>query len=134
MCTNTERLLYNLPTLVTLLRGETRVDSYHLVPSIPSFGTQDIEKRAPASIHNALCKMMVFHHVVDLQILNNNCLVCIGILLCRFEMEVFSLTLNFQMCLSGILTRFTSSVTSLLASAYGSLFPSECGLTLAVHS
>ena len=134
MSTNTERLLHNLPTLVALLRRETWVDSYHLVPSIPSFDRKYIEKRAPTSVHDALCKVMIFDHVVDLQILNNNQFVSISILLCRFEVKVFSLTATLEVCLCRALTRLTSSLTSLFTSTYRSLLTAQCSLTLAVKT
>ncbi len=53
--TNRQTFLDHLATLVTLLRGEARVDSYDLVTSSCSLVFQDLEKRAPTSIQDRLC-------------------------------------------------------------------------------
>jgi hypothetical protein len=52
---------------------------------------------APSRITDALGKMMVLDHVLDLQILNLNALVSIDDLLRLLEMEIPPLSFNFQM-------------------------------------
>src|SRR5947207_656743 len=54
-----KRFLHNLTTPVTLLRGEMRVDSDHLMTSSLSLILKDIEERAPTSVHDALCQAMI---------------------------------------------------------------------------
>ena len=74
-----KRFLYNLATPVTLLRGETRVDSDHLMTSSLSLLFKDIEERAPTGIHDAFCQAMILDHVENSQLLNRNHLVLFDI-------------------------------------------------------
>ncbi len=72
------------------------------------------------------------NHVVDVQVLNNNMVILVSILLCRFEVMVTALTLNLQMGLRRALTCLTASTAALLASADRSLLASERGLRRAI--
>ena len=51
MRTNAQTLLNDLTALVTFLGSEARVDSYHTMSSVLSFGSEDVEKRAPTGVH-----------------------------------------------------------------------------------
>ncbi len=79
MGTYRQTLLYDLSTPVAFLCREARVDSDHLVPGTLSLGTQESEKRAPTSVHDALCKVIIFHHIADRKVFNHDMMIA----LCR---------------------------------------------------
>ncbi len=79
MGSHRQRFLYDLPTLVTVLRGEARVHSYHVMTSSCSLIFKDVEKRAPTGVHDALCQGMILHHVENGEVLNRNHLILSGI-------------------------------------------------------
>ena len=72
MRTNTQRLLNECSAFVACLGRETRIDSDHLMSSTGSLGFKNSEKRALTGVHDALRKMMVFHHIADCQVFNSN--------------------------------------------------------------
>src|SRR5450755_612836 len=78
--THTESFLHDLSTHVTFLRRETRIDSYHSMMSSLSLIFKNSEKRAPASIHDGLREVMIFDHIVDTQVLDNNAIMIGSIL------------------------------------------------------
>lgn len=131
---NRKCFLNDCATLPTLLGSETRVDSYHPMSSILSFGREDIKKRAPTGIVNALGKMMVFHHIRDLKVFNHNPLIAFSIGLCHVKEEVPSLTANFEMSLCDVASSDASSLAALLATAKLTLFPSQRFLRRAIET
>lgn len=88
MSTNTQGLLNQLPTVATCLCRETRIDSDDLMTSSFSLLFKDIKKRAPTGVHDALCQVMIFHHVVNREFLDRNMVIVFGIQLCRLRVEV----------------------------------------------
>ena len=88
VCTDRQAFLDNLATLVTLLRGETRIDSYHVMTSSCSLVLQDIEKHSPGDIANGFGKVMVLDHMVDTQLLDNNQMIAFSYRLGRLEVRV----------------------------------------------
>src|SRR5438034_8331006 len=125
MGTYRQTLLDDLPTLVTFLTGEARVHSYHCVPSSLSLFTQDVEEGAPTGVHDALCQGMVLCHVENVKLLNSNHLVLLGVLFCRFEMEITALTRDLEMRLRCIPGSLAASMTAFLASAQLALLASQ---------
>ena len=125
MGTNAQTLLDDLTTFEALLRCEARVHSYHCVPSSLSLCTQDVEECAPTSVHDALCQGMVLCHVENVKLLNSNHLVLLGVLFCRFEMEITALTRDLEMSLRCIPGSLAASMTAFLASAQLALLASQ---------
>ncbi len=129
-----QTLLYNLPTVVTPLAGETRVHSYDLVPSTCSLCTENSEERAPAGVHDGFRKMVVFHHVADSQVFHHNPPVALCIWLSRLEMMIAPLPIDLEMCLRHILRGFPSAMRTFLTAAQLALLPSECSLRGAIET
>ncbi len=92
-----QTLLYDLPTLVTLLACETRAHSCDLMPSTCSLGREDSEKRAPTGVHDGFREMVIFHHIADLKVFYHNMLIAFGIRFGCFEMMITPLTMNLEM-------------------------------------
>src|SRR5712692_7935747 len=88
MRTHRKRLLDNLPTPIAFLRGVAGVHSDHLMTSSLSLIFKDIEERAPGGIHDAFCQMMVLDHAVDIEVLDSDMMVLLGVLLGSLEMEI----------------------------------------------
>src|SRR5947207_13002406 len=74
-----QRFLHNLSTLVTFLRGETRVHSYDLMSSTCSLGFKNVEERAQRSVNDGCCQRMILYHVVNGKLLISIILVLFGI-------------------------------------------------------
>ena len=91
MSTYRQRLLHDLSTFVTVLRGEARIDSSHTMPGSFSLVTEDVEKCAPTGVHDALREMVIFHHVRDLKVFNDNELIALGIRFRGLEMVIAAL-------------------------------------------
>ncbi len=134
MGTYRQRFLYNFATLVTLLACEARVDSNDLMTSSLSLIFKNIEKRAPAGVHDAFCEMMVFDHAVDVQVLNGNVMILVGVLLSRLEVKITALTCYLEMRLGSIAGCLTASLASLLAAAQLTLFAPQGFLRGAIVS
>ena len=79
MSTYRQTLLYNLTAFEAFLGGEARIDSYHPMTSSLSLFFEDVEKRAPTSVHDALCQGMILDHVENLQLLNSDDLVMLSV-------------------------------------------------------
>jgi hypothetical protein len=129
-----QTFLYDLPTLVTFLTGETGVHSNHLMSSVCSFGLKNIEKRAPTGVENGFGKMRVLDQIEDTHILNHDMLIGLGIVLGNFEMMVAALPSDLQMRFSHIMSGFAASMTAFLPSAKGTLLASECLLRRAIET
>ena len=128
MSPNTQRLLNQLPTLATCLCREARIHSDHTVTSSFSLVSENIEKRAPTGIHDALCQVMIFHHVVDRELLDRNMVRVRGVLQSHFVVEITALPGNLEMGLSRVTSSFAASVTAFLASAHLTLFAPQSAL------
>ena len=124
MRTNAQTLLNDLTALVTFLGSEARVDSYHTMSSVLSFGSEDVEKRAPTCVHDTFSKVVVFHHVGDLKVLNDNPLIAFCVRFGCLKMVITALPIDLQMGLGNVLSRLTASVTALLTSTQLALFAS----------
>src|SRR2546423_737194 len=92
-----QTLLYDLPTLVTLLACETRAHSWDLMPSTCSLGREESEKRAPTGVHDGFREMVIFHHMADLKVFYHYMLIALGIRFGCFEMMITPLTMNLEM-------------------------------------
>ena len=92
MGTYRQALLYNLPTLMTLLTGETRVHSNNLMTSSCGLLLKDVEECAPRGVENALGQMVIFHHVGDLKVFHRNVVILFSIALRRLELVISSRT------------------------------------------
>jgi len=76
-----QTLLYDLPTLVAFLRGETWVHSDDLMSSTLSLYFKNVEERAPRGVQDALCQGMIVDHVENSQLLNSDHLIVFSVLL-----------------------------------------------------
>jgi hypothetical protein len=134
MGTHRQTLLYDLATVVTVLRGEVWVDSYHLMTSSCSLFFKDVEKCAPTGVHDALCERMVLHHVENGEVLNRNHLILFGIAFGRLIVKITALPLDLEMRLCCTFRGFSTAVTTLLAPCYQALLPPERLLRGAIES
>ena len=134
MSTNRQGLLNKLPTLAACLCREARVDSSHSMTNSCSLVFEDVEKRAPTGVHDALCQMMVLDHVGDSQVFNRNQLIALGVRFSCLKMMVAALSIDLEMCLRGVLRGFTAAVAAFLASAHNALLPSQCALGCAIEA
>lgn len=131
---NRQGFLHQFATLETFLCRETRVHSYYPVSSVLSFGRENIEKRAPRSIHDGLREMMIFDHPINVQVFNGYRLIAFGIRLCHFEMEVSTLPFDFQVRQGNRTTGLASSFASLLAAGLHAFFAPENLLRSAIET
>lgn len=129
-----QTFLYNLPALVTLLTGETRVHSDHTMSSTCSLGSEDVEERAPGGVYDGFRKMMVLHHVEDMQVLNSDMVIGLSVLLSNFEMMISTLTANLQVCFSNIASGFAPSTAFFLAPGQLTLLAPEYLLRRAIEA
>src|SRR2546421_6409299 len=106
MGTYRQALLYNLPTLVTLLTGETRVHSNNLMTSSCGLILKDVEECAPRGVENALGQMMIFHHVGDLKGFNSNVAILSGIALRSLVLLTSPLPLSLKFGLDAVTGAF----------------------------
>ena len=132
MCSYRQRLLDNLTTPETLLRGVAGVHSNDLMPSTLSLGSEDVEERAPGSVRDRFRQMMVLDHAIDVEILNSNMMILLSVLLGDFEMKVSTLTSNLEMGLSSTLASLATAFATLFTSGYCALLAPEGGLALTV--
>ena len=116
-----QTLLDHLATVVTVLRGEARVDSYHLMTSSFSLFFKDVEKCTPTGVHNGFGHMVIVHHIGDLEVFDGNRMIGISVLLGRLEMEITALTFDLQMGLRCALRGFARPQAPFLASAQRAL-------------
>ncbi len=115
MGTYRQTLLYNFSTLVTFLACETRVHSYHLMPSTCSPCSENIEECAPTGVHDGFGKAMVFHHCVDVQVFYHNMMTALSLGLRRLEMMVSTLPIDLQMGFRHVLCGLTAAMAALLS-------------------
>ncbi len=134
MGTHRQTLLHDLSTLVACLRGEVRVDSYHLVTGSLSLILKNSEKRAPTGVHDGFGKLMVLHHSGDSQVFNDNALIGLSIRLGRLKVMVTTLTVDLEMGLCCATSGFPASVTALLATGDHTLLASQGALTRAIET
>ena len=134
MGTYRQALLYNLPTLVTLLTGETRVHPDHLMTSSCGLILKDVEEGAPRGVENALGQLMIFHHVGDLKVFHRNVVILFSIALRSLELVISALPVDLQVCLGDVTGGFTASVTADLSPAQLALLAPECLLRRAIET
>ncbi len=134
MSTHRQRLLHNLPTVETLLGGEARIDSDDLMTSSFSLLFKNIEECAPTGVHDALCQVMVFHHVLYRELLDSDMVIIVSILLSRLLVEIMTLTANLEMSLCRVTSGFASTIAALLTSAHLALFASQSALGGAIKA
>ena len=133
MGTYRQALLYNLPTLVTLLTGETRVHSNNLMTSSCGLILKDVEECAPRGVENALGQMMIFHHVGDLKVFHSNVVILFSISLRSLVLVISALPVDLQVCLGDVTGGFPASVTADLSPAQLALLAPECLLRRAIE-
>lgn len=134
MGSHRQRLLYNLPTLVTLLRGEARIDSNDLMTSSCSLILKDVEECTPRGVENALRQTMIFHHVGDLKVFHGYVVILFHIPFRCLEMVISALSVDLQVRLSDVTGSEPASVTALFAPAQLALFAPECLLRGAIET
>ncbi len=134
MGTYRQALLYNLPTLVTLLRGETRVHSNNLMTSSCGLLLKDVEEGAPRGVENALGHRTIFHHVGDLKVFHSNVAILFSLALRRLELVISALSVDLQVGLGDVTGSFTATVTADLSPAQLALLAPECLLRRAIET
>ena len=132
MGTDTQHFLHNLATSVTLLGGETGVDSYYSMSGTFSLNREYVEELPPSGIANRSGKMVIFDHIGNMHVFHRNDAMRLAIVFGNLEMEVTPLPLDFQVGLRCALTRFTTSLASPVASGYRALLASKCVLRDAI--
>ena len=110
------------------MRRGAWIDSDDRAASTCSLATQDHQKCAPPGVQNALCQSTT-GQCLDIQVLDNDRLVCIRVPLRGLEMEVPALALDFQMGLCHTARHLSSAATALFAGAQASLLAAQQGLT-----
>ena len=121
MGSDRQTLLDHLPTLVTLLTGETQVHSNDLMTSSCGLVFKDVKEGAPRGVENALGQLMIFHHVGDLKVFHSNMVILFCISLGNLEMVIAPLPVDLQMCLGNVTGGLAPSFAALLA-------PTQCAL------
>jgi hypothetical protein len=109
-----QTLVHDLTACVAFLRGEARIDSYHLMTSSSSLLFKEIEKCAPTGIKDALCQRMILNHVENTQFLNSDDLIAFCIRLCRLIVKITALPFDLEMGLRRAASSLAPSVTALL--------------------
>ena len=134
MSSHRQALLHDLPTLVTLLAGETRAHSNHLMTSSCSLIFEDVEKCAPTGVHDGFGKVMVLDHVAYRQVFHHDTMIAFRIGLGGLEMMITSLPIDLQMRLGGITGSLAPAMTAFLAAAQLTLLPSQRFLRSAIEA
>ena len=116
MCTHTEGPLHPFPTVAARLSGEARVDSDHSMSSILSFGFKDVEERAPGGVQDGFRQMTIFHHPINVEVLNGNLVILLAVRFGHFEVEITALSLDLQMSVRRTPCRLLAPLRALLAS------------------
>ena len=86
-----QALLDVLPASAALLRREARGHSHHHMTGSFSLIREDVEKRAPTRVVNALGEMLVAHHPCHVQVFDTDVAVPLRVLFGRLEMKIASL-------------------------------------------
>ena len=120
-----QTLLYDLPTLVAFLRGETGVHSDDLMSSTLSLDFKNVEERTPRGVHDALCQGMIVYHVENSQLLHSDHLIVFSVRLGRLIVKIPTLTGDLEMRLRRAPSSFTASMRPLFASTYRPLLASQ---------
>ncbi len=132
MGTHRQTLLYDFPTLVTFLAGETRVYSNDLMTSSCSLIFKDSEEVSPRGIENAPGQMVILYHVGDLKVFHSNVVIPLRIPFRGLEMVISALPIDLQVGLGDVPGSFPAAVTALLAAAQLALFapkrPGRCAI------
>src|SRR5258708_9323437 len=110
-----QTLVDDLPTLVTLLAGETRAHSNILMSSTCSLGTENREKRAPTGSDDGCSEMVIFDHMTDSQVFYHNALIALGIGPGCLEMVIAPLSIDLEMGLCYVLSSLTAPLPAFLA-------------------
>ena len=127
-----QRLVDHLPTPIAFSRGVGRVHSNDLMSGAFSLGGENIEERTPGGVHDAFCEMMVFHHAIDVEVLDGNMMVLFRVVFSDLVVEITALALDLEVRLCRPLGGFSTPFRPLLPTCYRALLAPECGLTLAV--
>ena len=125
MGTHRQTLLYDLTTFVTLLAGEARVHSYHLVTGSCSLILKDVKERAPTGVHDALRQVMVFHHIVNLKVFYCYVVIAFSIGFRRLKMMISALAIDLEVCLCDVSGSLALAMTPFLTAAKLTLFASK---------
>ncbi len=134
MGSHRQTLLHDLPTVVAVLRGETRVHSDHLMTSSCSLFFKNVEECAPTGVHDAFCQGMILDHVENTQLLNSDHLVLFGIVFGCLILKVSALTGDLEMGVCRATGSLTAAFTALLAAAHHALLASQGLLRAAIEA
>ena len=120
-----QTLLHDFTTGGALLRGETRVDSDHLMTGSLSLLFKNREKCAPRGIQDGLGQMMVLDHIGESQVFYREMLVALRVLLGRLEMKITALTGNLEMGLRCVPGRLPTAMRPFFPAGQRTLLLSE---------
>ena len=134
MRANTEQLVNKRSTIATCLGGEARVDSYHVMSSILSFGFKDSEECAPTGVQDGFRQVMVLHHRGDLKVFYHNALIAFSIGFGRLEMMIPSLALDLEVGLGHISGSQAPAFAALLPPAQLTLLAFQGVLRAAIEA
>ena len=116
MGTNSNSLFYIFTTARAFYRRTMRRDFHQMATSIFSFATKCKTKVSPCGIRNAFGEMVVFNHVSDLQVFDNNSIISRKEMMRGFVMKVFSLVGDVFVLFSKFYNQLLASMTAFFAS------------------
>jgi|GEM_PF-6031632 len=118
---DTQALEGYLSTSTTALCRVSSIDPADFTPSTLSLVLKDMEELCPTRVQNAFTQAPVACHTGDVQMFNHDDGIQQRVLMGHLEMEVPSLTVDFEMCLGNTACGLLASVTARVSSAQRSL-------------
>ena len=118
---DTQTLRCDLPTRAAPLTCVSSSNPAYFTTSTFSLVLKNVQERCPTRIQNTLAQSSVTHHASDVQMFDNNDGIQQRVLMGHLEMEVPSLTVDFEMCLGNTACGLLASVTARVSSAQRSL-------------
>ena len=122
MDTNCKRFDNLFTTARANLRRAMRRNAEQMQTSIFSFACKGADKGAPCCIRDAFGEMVVFNHVCDLQIFDNDGIIFRVQSVRCFAVKVFALIRYMLMLFGEFVYKLPSSMACFLASRYDALF------------
>ena len=105
----------------TGLARAVRVDFPDSSSSVFSFVLECLQKVSPTRVSDKFGKMMIFHHLANLQVFNRDFIKPRHQIVCRFMAEVCALARDFQVLFSQKTNRFTAAMRTFPFAADGTL-------------
>src|SRR5487761_2513938 len=115
MGAHAQTLLNVLATPAALLGGEARGNSYHHMTGSFSLIREDVEKRAPTGVVNALGEVIVACHARHVQVFDTDAPIALSIVLGGLEVEVTPLAADLEMLLGDFALGFAAAMAAFCA-------------------